>query len=137
MISVEYKTDLGPDIAKDLNEIYCCLNTIYSSRSCQQTRRNSANRVRQRGRRDKIVPIDSKMKISPSLWHERDTHPGGVCFLNHCGRLAAYRRHMGSIRERCQSTAGCRLNVWNPLVVILSLAAPGSYAIFSPAPPKR
>lgn len=67
MISVEYKTDLGPDIAKDLNEIYCCLNTIYSSRSCQQTRRNSANRVRQQGRGDKIVPIHSEMKISAAL----------------------------------------------------------------------
>lgn len=47
MISVEYKTDLGPVIAKGLNEIRSCLNTIYSSRTCGQTLQNLANRAAQ------------------------------------------------------------------------------------------
>lgn len=45
MISVEYKTDLGPVIAKDLHEIYGCPNTIHSSRTCGETLWSSANRA--------------------------------------------------------------------------------------------
>lgn len=37
MISTEYETDLGPVVAKGLNEIYGCPNKAYSSRTCLQT----------------------------------------------------------------------------------------------------